>query len=152
MLETGHIVLNPKADDRNVFVSDTEIAEYIQMSDIAISATSGEGFGLLNIEAPACQVPVIATGFTTTQELLVDEYEGIGPRGISVPYDAVVTHSFNTSHAYVNIPKFVEAITFLEQNPSVREGMGKNGRKFVTKFTNWELLVEQWKEVIKDIC
>lgn len=151
-LETGHIILNPKASDDNIFVEDWEIAEYIQMSDVAVSCSSGEGFGFINVESPSCQVPVITTGFTTTEELLIEEINGIGPRGISVPYDAIVIHSFGTKHAYVNVDKMVEAIDYLEKNPEIRKMMGQNGRKFVTEFANWDYLVEQWKQVIYEIC
>jgi glycosyltransferase involved in cell wall biosynthesis len=151
-IETGHIVFNPKAQDDKTFIEDSEIAEYIQMSDVAVSATSGEGFGLLNVEAPACQIPVIATNFTTTQELLLDEYDGIGSRGIGVAYDSAVIHSFGTTHAYINVDKMVNAIDYLERNPSIRKEMGINGRKFVVKFTNWDYIVTEWASLIRELA
>lgn len=151
-LETGHVFMNPKAVDYAKAPPDEEVAEYIQMSDLVVSATTGEGFGLIMAEAAACQIPVIHPDYTTPRELLVEEYQGIGPRGMVVPCDTTYVSSFNTEHAFVNISKMVEAIDYLQKNPQIREEMGKNGRQFVEAACNWDYIVEQWKETIREVC
>lgn len=150
LLQTGHVVLNPRTKDMNTAPSDEEITEYIQMADVIVSATSGEGSGLICPHSMACAKPVVHTDYTTAYEWLIEEKDGIGPRGIAVPYDATVVGGFNTRHAFVSIEKFAEAIDYLEKHPEVREQMGKNGRKFVEKFANWDYITQQWHSVIQE--
>jgi len=137
---------NPKTS-----ASTQEIAEYIQLSDILFSATSGEGFGLLYAEGMSCAKPIITNEYTTPQELLMDEYENIGQRGVLVPYESLITATYNTVHAFINKDKAVEELEKLYNDKAKRKELGKNGRAFAERFLNWEYLVEDWKNVINKI-
>jgi len=48
------------------------------MMDCFLLTTTGEGFGIPIIEAMACEVPVVATDYTTTPELVIENKAGLG--------------------------------------------------------------------------
>jgi glycosyltransferase involved in cell wall biosynthesis len=48
-----------------------ELAELDNLADLRVSATQGEGFGVLTIEAMACGTPTLITDYTTSRELLL---------------------------------------------------------------------------------
>lgn len=48
------------------------------MMDVFLLTTSGEGFGIPIIEAMACEVPVVATDYTSTPELVINNKAGLG--------------------------------------------------------------------------
>lgn len=83
------------------------------------SILNSESFGVVAVEAMACECPVVvsdADGFTEVVENQVT--------GIIVPKKNIEA----TANA---IQKFID-------NPSLRESMGKNGRSRVLKLYNWE--------------
>jgi glycosyltransferase involved in cell wall biosynthesis len=52
-------------------LSPAEIAELDNLADLRVSATMGEGFGVLTIEAMACGTPTVITDYTTSRELIL---------------------------------------------------------------------------------
>ena len=144
------LFLDQGKDGSRETLSDAEVASLIQACDVVVSATTGEGFGLLNAEAMACGKPVITTDYSTARELLIDKYDDfIGERGVVVPYDTEFISGLNTEHVHVNREKFVKEIDALYKDPHRRELLGRNGRLFAEKYLNWDYLVEEWKEVIR---
>jgi glycosyltransferase involved in cell wall biosynthesis len=83
--------------ERNV--RDADLRMLYRAADVCVNVAQGEGFGLINIEAPACGRAIIAADNTTTPELLggaearwsaMDAYavweEGIDFDALPVPY------------------------------------------------------------------
>lgn len=50
-----------------------DMRELYNVMDINLLTTSGEGFGIPIIEAMACGVPTVATAYTTSPELLIED-------------------------------------------------------------------------------
>lgn len=140
LIFTNHNHANPATDH--------QVAAMIQMSDLVVSASTGEGFGLLMAEAMACGKPVVHTDYTTPFELLTDTSMGVGERGWTVPPAAKHISSFNTEHAYVDKEKYVELLNQIVQDPTEMKRRGANGRYFAEKYLNWDYLVEEWKTLI----
>jgi glycosyltransferase involved in cell wall biosynthesis len=128
--------------------SDKDVAEMIQMSDLVITASTGEGFGLIMAEGMACAKPVISTDYTTPHELLIDTSLGVGERGWTVPIESKFVAGLSTAHAYVNKEAFVDTIHLARNNPDEMRKRGFNGRKFAEEHLNWDYIAEQWKELI----
>lgn len=124
-----------------------EVAEMIQMSDVTITCSLGEGFGLIMAESPACGVPVISTDYSTPEELLMDTSMGIGERGWVVPTAINQTGGLNVEHGHVDRESFVNTIKYVFDNPEERFERGLNGRAFAEKYLNWDYLVEEWKKL-----
>jgi len=67
VLFTGHGTVKPNERPE---MKAWELASLIQMADLRVSATTGEGFGVGTIEAMACGVPTVITDCTTSGEVL----------------------------------------------------------------------------------
>lgn len=132
---------------------DSQVAEMIQLSDLVVTASSGEGFGLLMAEAMACGKPIISTDYTTPHELLIDSSDEfpIGPRGWVVPVADTNVSGLNTEHAFVDKEAFVSILRDAVSNPDEITARGLNGRYFAEVNLNWDYLVESWKQQIRDL-
>lgn len=131
--------------------TDNDVAEMIQMSDLIVSASIGEGFGLIMAEAMACAKPIVHNEYTTPKELIADTSMGIGPRGWVVPTNNTFVASLNTEHAYSDRDAFVR---MLNQVVTDRQEMfirGQNGRLFAEKYLNWDYLAEEWKKIFREV-
>lgn len=121
--------------------------EVYNIMDVFFLTTSGEGFGVPIIEAMACEIPVVATDYTTTQELIVEE----GVCGIPAKLSSELTGSWNVERGIMDDNAGAEALETLYQNPELRKQMGKIGREKVNKFYNWDVVGKQWNDLIKEI-
>jgi glycosyltransferase involved in cell wall biosynthesis len=79
----------------------TEVAEIMKQSDVFIFFTRFETFGCVIIEANACGLPVIATDFEVTRELITD-----GVNGLLVENENVDELALKISEAIVSIDMF----------------------------------------------
>jgi len=124
-----------------------EMNEIYNLFDVFFLSTSGEGFGIPIIEAMSCQIPVIATSYTTTPELVELNMAGLGVELAgteklnlfeidSKEYDKLsmngtVTGGWEVERSYIDIKKGCDALLHLYNNPELRKKMGENGRKAV---------------------
>lgn len=142
------------------------------MFDLFLLTTSGEGFGIPIIEAMSCEIPVLATNYTTTPELVIENKAGLGinlvgtdkvtvdfPTGPleldSKLYDDLVvngtiTGSWEVERGICDVQDAAEKIIYLYNNPDTRKEMGNNGRKAVEeKYTFNEHVGKKFNELIK---
>jgi len=140
--------------------------EIYNLMDIFLLTTSGEGFGIPIIEAMSCEVPILATDYTTTQELIKDNECGLGIKlsGTeeidlfkldSKEYDnkqinGTITGSWEVERGFCSIEDAVEKIKFLYDNPEIRKKMGSNGRKAVLSKYDFENIIGPALE--REIC
>ncbi|MDR0538098.1 MAG: glycosyltransferase family 4 protein [Tannerellaceae bacterium] len=99
---------------------------------VSVSVLNSESFGVVAVEAMACECPVVvsdADGFT---EVVVNN-----ETGIIVPKK--------------NVDATAEAIQQFIDNPKLRDKMGKEGRKRVEKLYNWDDNVEQMMVIYRTI-
>ena len=59
------------------YVSEAEKADHYRLADVYVMPSSGEGFGIVYLEALACGVPVIGSRADGSREALLDEQLGI---------------------------------------------------------------------------
>jgi len=121
--------------------------EVYNAMDVFFLSTSGEGFGVPIIEAMACEIPVVATDYTTTQELLIED----GECGVPVKVATELTGSWNVERAIMDDNEGVKALTKLYDNENLRKKMGKVGKMKVDKLYNWKTVGKQWNDLVKDI-
>ena len=120
----------------------------MKMADVVVSATTGEGSGLIMPEAMACMKPVITTNYSTPHEWLKDTSKGIGERGVLVPVKDKVVSSFCVEHGHVDEEAFKKQLLDYLDNQDLQKEHAKNGRLFVERYANWDYLTEQWKKLI----
>jgi glycosyltransferase involved in cell wall biosynthesis len=145
---------------------DSKMNEIYNLFDCFLLTTSGEGFGIPIIEAMSCEVPVLMTDYTTCQELVKDNNAGLGIQlsGVqnielfnvnSKAYDSIVmdgtmTGTWDVERGFCSITDAVNKIIYLAQNPTLREEMGKNGRKAVLEQYDFNKVIgPMWEELIK---
>ena len=111
------------------FVDDDLKALYYKAADIFClpSTMSTESFGIVNLEAMACGVPIVASKIGGIPDVVKD-----GENGLLVqPRDSEV---------------LADAIICLLENEDVRERMGKSGRERVKDYS-WERIAEETEKV-----
>jgi len=127
----------------------SQMNEIYNVMDCFFLSTSGEGFGIPIIEAMACEIPVVATSYTTTPEIVEQNNAGLGVKltGVekldlfelnSVQYDLIsmngtLTGSWEVERGLMDITDAVKQIEKLAKDNDLRDLMGKNGRETVLR-------------------
>ncbi|MFB9277942.1 glycosyltransferase family 4 protein [Cohnella cellulosilytica] len=118
----GHVHFQP-------YVSHRDIPRWFAMADAAVVPSVGrEAFGLVNLEAMAAELPVVATRAGGMKEIVVDGYTGF-----LVSTDPVSIAS-----------ELAGKIGFLLANGEVRREMGRRGRERVLTNFQWRHTADRW--------
>jgi len=120
--------------------------EIYNLMDVFFLSTSGEGFGIPIIEAMSCEIPVVATSYTTTPELVEKHNAGYGIKLVgteklnlfnmaSKDYDnqvigGTLTGSWEVERGLIDINDAAEKLIKLT-DPELRKKFGINGRKAI---------------------
>ena len=113
------------------FIPDNKITEYYTRANIFILPSTSsvqEGFGIVALEAMACQTPVISTEIVGIAADLKESKSGI----IIPPK---------------NVDKLADAIIKLLTDKASTKKMGINGRKLVEKKYTWKKIAEMTEKV-----
>ena len=150
---TGMRIANPYTTAR--------LAELYNLFDAFYLTTSGEGFGIPFIEAMACEVPVIATEFTTVKEIVLDNDAGLpvklmGEPGDPYPHEkpmnGVTIGTWEVSRALPDLYDCVAKLEWAYQNREKLRALGKNGRAAIMREYDWNGVVgPEWMRFLKQI-
>ena len=113
------------------FVKNNEKALYYRSADVFVLPSLYEIFGIVNLEAMACGVPIVASKIGGIPDVVKD-----GENGLLV--------SPGDSEA------LADAIIYLLENEDVREEMGDNGRKKVEGYS-WDKIAEETEKVYDEL-
>jgi len=105
------------------FAEDNKKLLYYKSADIFVLPSLYEIFGIVNLEAMACGLPIIATKVGGIPDIVED-----GSNGLLVPYR--------------NPKALADAIIYLLENDDVRKKMGKKSYCRVKEYS-WENIVEK---------
>jgi glycosyltransferase involved in cell wall biosynthesis len=111
------------------FVEESLKPLYYRAADVFClpSTMKHEIFGIVNLEAMACGLPIVASKIGGVPDVVKDGENGL----LVAPKDSEA---------------FTDAIIYLLENEDVRERMGKNGRKKAEGYS-WERIAEETEEV-----
>jgi len=105
-----------------------------------------EPFGIINIEAMACNTAVVASAVGGIKEVVVD-----GETGILVPVEQQTEAPFEP----INPDKFARdlanGINTVINNPTLRNSMAQKGRKRVEDYFDWVSIAKQTEELYKSL-
>ena len=108
-----------------------------------------EPFGIINLEAMACETAVVASAVGGIPEVVVD-----GQTGVLVPFDAAGGDSFEPRDPRAFERDLAAAINSLMADPTRREAMGKAGRRRAVEHFGWDAIarrtVDLYRAVIDD--
>ena len=91
-----------------------------------------EGFGLVLVEALGCECATVVTDLPAMRDIIID-----GKTGFVVPQKS--------------IRQLAEKVICLLDDPEVSRLVGKEGRKYVTKRYDWEIIARQYSALIESI-
>ncbi len=106
---------------------------YFKAADIFClpSVTLAEAFGIVNLEAMACGIPVISTKLGGIPDIV-----NHGKNGLIIEPG--------------NIKALADALTYLLENEDVRKKMGECGKKMVVNYS-WKKIAEKTEKVYQDV-
>lgn len=97
-----------------------------------------EPFGLVIIEAMACEIPVIATAVGGIPEIVVD-----GETGVLVPVEQMSDAPYAPRDQDRFAQDLAEAINHLMANGVLRERMGQAGRRRIEELFTWSRIASE---------
>lgn len=96
-----------------------------------------EPFGIINLEAMACETPVVGSHVGGIPEIIVE-----GSTGYLVPLKSISRTNFNPADPDAFQKAFAEKINLLLTNENLATQMGKAGRERVLKIFSWESIAK----------
>ena len=121
--------------DRVVFFGDIlhgAIPKYLACADVFIRPSLAEGFGIVFIEAMACEVPVIGTPVGGIVDFIRDRETGL----FCEPG---------------NPESIVDKIKTLIQNKELRDALVENAKQMIVETYNWDKISERIKGIYQNI-
>lgn len=119
-------------------VLNTKLPLYYQEADIcvfpSVVAGSGdqEGFGLVLVEAMGCECAVVSSDLPAVRDIVINDKTG-----------RIVPQK--------NPDALVEVISELLDNPSECASLGRQGREFVLKRYDWDIIAASYSQFLNDI-
>ncbi len=101
-----------------------------------------EPFGLINLEAMACETPVVASRVGGIPDVVVD-----GETGILVGFEPAGDGSGEPADPAAFHDALARALSALLADPSRRDAMGRAGRRHVRARFGWDVVAAQVIEV-----
>lgn len=137
-----------------------QMNEVYNLFDVFCLLTSGEGFGIPVIEALSCEVPVVITDYTTSQELILED----GQCGEVVKlmgtnnfprYDpdnvifSTLTGTWNVERGLADIYDGAKMLNKLYYDRDLSKIYGKTGRRKVLRHYTWDIVIPQWHSLFQ---
>jgi glycosyltransferase involved in cell wall biosynthesis len=127
------------------------------ISDVGVSASSSEGFGLDTLQSMTVGNPYIAPDCTSFTELIgeiiedpIRESKTIGPRGLLAKIQADYMLQDLTYRSLVDEVDLASKMKEIYSDKKLRDQYSKNALKFASNYT-WEKTCDQFNELIKTI-
>lgn len=120
------------------FLRPYELKEIYSHAKVFVCPSIYEPFGIINLEAMACEVPVVASAVGGIPEVVIPEETGIlvGFKSVSE-----IDHSPRNPANYAY--RLAEAINYILKNPNKAKQMGAKGRKVVLKNFTWQAIAQK---------
>ncbi|MFW6108527.1 MAG: glycosyltransferase family 4 protein [bacterium] len=133
-----------------------ELAELDNAADLRVSATQGEGFGVVTLEAMACGTPTVITDCTTSRELIA----GRGPEPLDPYGDAgalvrvaawTVEQSRSLRRPVANAADLAAKVEALRGDRSRRDRCAEAGLRRVLGAYTAERVGKQWVALVRSV-
>jgi alpha-maltose-1-phosphate synthase len=105
-----------------------------------------EPFGIINLEAMACETAVVASAVGGIKEVVVD-----GETGFLVPLEQMKESPFEATNPEKFARDLAARINELMENPQLRAKFGKAGRKRVEEKFSWSTIARKTKALYETL-
>jgi len=105
-----------------------------------------EPFGIINLEAMACETPVVASAVGGIPEVVVH-----GETGLLVPFDPIDSNHFEPKDPEQFSRDLAAAVNSLLRSPERMRAMGLKSRKRVEKYFSWESVAQQTLKFYREL-
>ena len=105
-----------------------------------------EPFGIINLEAMACETAVVASAVGGIKEVVVH-----GETGYLVPLEQMSESPFEALNPEQYARDLAARVNELMANPALREKMGKAGRKRAEEIFSWHSIARQTAEMYQGL-
>lgn len=110
-----------------------KVADWYNLADcLVVPSGDEEAFGLVNVEAMASAVPVVAAKSGGIPEIVVDGYSGF-----LLPAEGLVN-------------SLADRVILLLQNGEARKAMGRAGRELARSRFRWQHTADRWAELMQE--
>jgi len=134
---------SPSATRRTIA---TRAAGLMSSGMIADAPALHEPFGIINLEAMACETPVVASAVGGIKEVVVD-----GETGFLVPLEQMKESPFEPTNPEKFARDLAARINQLMKDRHLREKFGQAGRKRAKEKFSWSAIAEKTKALYKTL-
>jgi starch synthase len=124
----------------NEMVDETATRELYSHAAVFICPSIYEPFGIINLEAMACETAVVASAVGGIKEVVVD-----GETGFLVPLEQAKGGSFEPTNPERFARDLAERINQLMKDQQLREKFGKAGRRRAKEQFSWASIAQKTK-------
>jgi len=107
-------------------------------SDVVVSTTLGEGFGLHWIEAMAAKAPTLMPRNTAMEEFITDDIGYLMNSGSSPSLWTTLPHDNEVMRPLVDVDDMVAKLVHIYNNPQEAKQKAENAYKWVTRSMGWD--------------
>jgi len=120
--------------------------EFYSHAAVFVCPSIYEPFGIINLEAMACETPVVATAVGGIKEVVVD-----GETGFLVPLEQMKESPFEAMDPEKFARDLAQRVNELMRDRQLRERFGKAGRKRVEENFSWAAIAEKTKKLYETL-
>src|SRR5207237_507915 len=120
--------------------------EFYSHAAVFVCPSIYEPFGIINLEAMACETPVVATAVGGIKEVVVD-----GETGFLVPLEQMKESPFDAISPEKFARDIAQRVNELMRDRQLRERFGKAGRKRVEENFSWGAIAEKTKKLYETL-
>lgn len=130
----------------NEMVPREAVIEFYSQAAVFVCPSVYEPFGIINLEAMACETPVVASAVGGIKEVVVD-----GETGFLVEFETKdeITGEPEDPEAFSR--SLADKINLLIEDQTLQERFGKNGRARVEKYFSWDSIAQQTMEMYESL-
>lgn len=123
-----------------------EVIQLYSHADVFCCPSIYEPFGIINIEAMACETAVVASAVGGIKEVVVD-----GETGILIPLEQQNEAPFEPVDPEKFAKDLAKGVNKVVKDKELREKMAKKGRKRVEDTFDWSAIAKEHKELYKSL-
>jgi len=124
-----------------------QLSDIINLFDLYVQYANSEGFGLPQVEAAACAVPVMSTDYSA-MESVIRKLGGV-PLPPKALYKELETGCFRAVPDNKNTAK--EFAKFFSKSDKEREGIGADTRKAFENYYQWDKSGKVWESYFDSV-